>query len=1199
MDNIYDVHQYSEEECYRILGLTTLDPTDNELEHTIQQQLDKYTTINTSNANPLRDFFQSMYDRFFEDDNEYDEQNEIRPYQEGFASMELDFSQPQVGISYETIDNPEINPTYIGRQGEQQTEDAPSQNDIITDSSGKMQIDRNNDGQIDEEDVYTQQYAQIITKDIDYTKGSLNPLLKETIKRTININSQDRDEVFRENNSLSTDFHFYLEETLRNVVSLKLYAVQIPFTWYTIDDSYGSNIVYLKSDTPGLIHSNHEYKIEIIPGNYKPNTLVEAVNNSFQTLIQNTPSVNFGNSSFSYESVNALSTFSLDIQKVYGTKEFQIEIERKVKTNADDSDFSYNDLATYMGFYNNHITEMKNVKQPNVTTNSNNNSSIEGTLKIVRYSTEFDSSGHIFDISNQRLDDTGLLKNEDLLLEIPIPASSTRQQAQPIINSYLQGSSSLLGSVDLSGSYFTWDITFNYENDCPLIYQKLALCIDNSNNEDFFGFSTSYQNQTNFPKYINICSSEYEYIIESQEPVVSEGLYNIGENEMKVFIRNETARTDFGVGTEFNSAVDISFVITNTSNKNTVEILDHITTDISNVSISNLEISGGLVETSLGDQYQIDVDVSLVLQGDANVFELSSDGGLINDFSGILYDVFLFRVNETDYDICGNYGVPFIQDVSSNYNNGGKHPRTTIDVSGDLLYTYTSLHPQLAKTSYTKTANHILSLKGGTYFPNLDISIDVSISGFLSTILDDIIDNNANNFKLLIQSEGQQNGLEITFNTEPQGSIETYGFTLPDEAKPGFYQTEETNKIYKSTLTIRVIKTFEVSDYSIVFSGDLWQSILKIDNSYNLLDSSSILGDIIDYNNRYVGIDKTINFNSILSSDIVGITPFTITTPQNYDETTDIPERGYLIEELIEKINELLNANPSAYGSYFETFTNNSKTYVRGYINLTKVFTTKDYKLVLYDAESFESCNSSSNYFRVAKSNTTLGFILGFRSLTEYSFASYTTTIPSKNQLLDSIETINYRDGLESIYQVSIRGDTVVSVSLYNSLMIVLEDYNQNHMNDGLVSITQRDTKASLPYYALRNLYNCNPETSEILNSGLNGRNLTNNQLYSLTQQINAQNSSQKTNKVTTSLKDVFAIVPVKYGLNAGDIFVEFGGTLQAQAREYFGPVNISRLRVKLLTDKGDVINLNGADWSFQIICEQLYKRPESNSESN
>ena len=93
-----------------------------------------------------------------------------------------------------------------------------------------------------------------------------------------------------------------------------------------------------------------------------------------------------------------------------------------------------------------------------------------------------------------------------------------------------------------------------------------------------------------------------------------------------------------------------------------------------------------------------------------------------------------------------------------------------------------------------------------------------------------------------------------------------------------------------------------------------------------------------------------------------------------------------------------------------------------------------------------------------------------------------------------------------------------------------------------------------------------------------------------MNQIIESQNETTDSNKGTRSLKDVFAIVPIKYGLKPGDIFVEFGGTLQAQERTYFGPVNISRLRVKLLTDRGDVINLNNADWSFQIICEQLWQ---------
>ena len=57
-----------------------------------------------------------------------------------------------------------------------------------------------------------------------------------------------------------------------------------------------------------------------------------------------------------------------------------------------------------------------------------------------------------------------------------------------------------------------------------------------------------------------------------------------------------------------------------------------------------------------------------------------------------------------------------------------------------------------------------------------------------------------------------------------------------------------------------------------------------------------------------------------------------------------------------------------------------------------------------------------------------------------------------------------------------------------------------------------------------------------------------------------------------------------------GETYVEFGGTLQDHKRTYFGPVNIERFRVKLMDDKGNVVNLNGADWSFTLISDNLYQ---------
>jgi hypothetical protein len=60
--------------------------------------------------------------------------------------------------------------------------------------------------------------------------------------------------------------------------------------------------------------------------------------------------------------------------------------------------------------------------------------------------------------------------------------------------------------------------------------------------------------------------------------------------------------------------------------------------------------------------------------------------------------------------------------------------------------------------------------------------------------------------------------------------------------------------------------------------------------------------------------------------------------------------------------------------------------------------------------------------------------------------------------------------------------------------------------------------------------------------------------------------------------------------MKTGDVYVEFGGSLQDNKRTYFGPVNITRLRLKLLDDKGNILNLNGGNWCVTLMSENLYQ---------
>ena len=74
-------------------------------------------------------------------------------------------------------------------------------------------------------------------------------------------------------------------------------------------------------------------------------------------------------------------------------------------------------------------------------------------------------------------------------------------------------------------------------------------------------------------------------------------------------------------------------------------------------------------------------------------------------------------------------------------------------------------------------------------------------------------------------------------------------------------------------------------------------------------------------------------------------------------------------------------------------------------------------------------------------------------------------------------------------------------------------------------------------------------------------------------------------------MKDVFAIIQAPPASQSpGTYYALTGGNLQNQSRTYFGPVNISRLSIKLQNDKGDIVDLNGSNWSFSLLCEQLYR---------
>ena len=359
-------------------------------------------------------------------------------------------------------------------------------------------------------------------------------------------------------------------------------------------------------------------------------------------------------------------------------------------------------------------------------------------------------------------------------------------------------------------------------------------------------------------------------------------------------------------------------------------------------------------------------------------------------------------------------------------------------------------------------------------------------------------------------------------------------------------------------------------------------------NKINPVYDQAVMGDIINPNYRLfttrilcvdsefrnnifsntINTDFTINLSETIKN-VISLKLYSIQIPKTWynidseignntfkinDSVIEIKSGNYTIDKLIETINQdISNHNISFnYDNITHKITITNNNYVDGSFSVIK----------FYDQNIINSkCGTP------ATSNFNLGWNLGFR-------------IP-----LD--------DNNEQTIKLSSGGGEVVSqaiASLYNPkyCLLVLDDFNKNHVNNGLISAISNETKLSIPIY--RNLDSCIKDTNsnDFLYIASNPRRLTQAQLYSLNT-ITENRKDSNHNTIAPTSSNLLALIPINNTSESN--LVEYGEGLALNKRNYFGPVDIEKINVKLLNDKGHLMNLNGVDWSFTIHIEQLYKK--------
>jgi hypothetical protein len=153
-------------------------------------------------------------------------------------------------------------------------------------------------------------------------------------------------------------------------------------------------------------------------------------------------------------------------------------------------------------------------------------------------------------------------------------------------------------------------------------------------------------------------------------------------------------------------------------------------------------------------------------------------------------------------------------------------------------------------------------------------------------------------------------------------------------------------------------------------------------------------------------------------------------------------------------------------------------------------------------------------------------------------------------------------------------------------------------VNKGIVNIETSENKLSLPSYFSNDMIfdAVSSNNREIalysnirkINNTFQSKTITKAQETTLNEIIKSRNETTNTKLKINNDSSIFAIIPFKKPISMSEI-ISIDSTIESNTRVYLGPINIEKLRIKLMDDKGNVLDLNGIDWSFTFITEHTY----------
>lgn len=309
------------------------------------------------------------------------------------------------------------------------------------------------------------------------------------------------------------------------------------------------------------------------------------------------------------------------------------------------------------------------------------------------------------------------------------------------------------------------------------------------------------------------------------------------------------------------------------------------------------------------------------------------------------------------------------------------------------------------------------------------------------------------------------------------------------------------------------------------------------------------------YSNTNFTCNLTEKLNNVLSITLhsiqipyswYNITRFNNTIKVN-NITITVSPGNYSISELVNKMNLLFSNEQLDISMNYNT-DNSCKIEIEQNTNNNIIFYEQ--------SESF--INSKSNY--------NLGWCLGFRN-SKYN-------------------------------ELNFRGEAHVDINGPKYFNLSIDEFKSNISNRGVVSIETSENKLSLPSYFSNDLLLADtpeennrlyPQYSNIreINNTLLPKNITKAQETTINEIIKSRNETTKTKLIIPKNDNVFALI--HYSVGEYGKYITLESVLEINKRVYLGPTNIDKLKIVLTDDIGNIVDLNGLEWSFSFIAEHLY----------